>query len=565
MVIDDPGDGAKLQLGGPTGLFSKALRDTAAKFDTSLLKAMGMSDRSIWAQVQDMCKQIALGETQNTVRRLRGIQVPRIQGRAVFTGPNRVELQTRNGKSVRVSADRYLLATGSSAFRLKGIPFDGRRVFDSDSIRDLSYLPSSVAITGAGIISIEYAKIFAGLGAHVTMIIRDTSFPNAMGRVGVDPEIADALKDDLVESGVELRFDTVVGQFNVPPALCNPIGIELRSNSKKKPTGETLEADMYLFAAGRMPNTGDMGLEQAGIQVDDRGRVMVDENLETSARGVYAAGDVLGPPGLASTGIEQGTAAVNAMFGDVYEGEAEQEDARKFDPKSYLSDPDRFPIGIWTSPEVSYIGLIKDRALERGIHAVEGKARYADTTRGRVSRSRGMLKLVVDAEQRDLPVIGVSIFGEDACELVHYGMELVQSKRSLRKVLEATHAAVTYHELYKVAAADIDSQLEFGVQLRMAFSMEILLKAKRAFIEAAKKSRRGVKDVANLSEDTKIPEKLTIPYSDAEDTARELGLMNPIDEGVGGPELTFSQFLEFLRQLRKGQSSSVSVRAAALV
>uniref|UniRef100_A0A7S2X6U7 NAD(P)(+) transhydrogenase (Si-specific) n=1 Tax=Lotharella oceanica TaxID=641309 RepID=A0A7S2X6U7_9EUKA len=360
-----------------------------------------------------------------------------------------------------------------------------------------------------------------------------------------------------------MRFDTVVGEFNVPPALCNPIGIQLISSSKKKRTGETLEVDMYLFAAGRIPNTADMGLDKAGIQIDDRGRVMVDENLETSAKNVYAAGDVLGPPGLASTGIEQGTAAVSAMFGDVYEGSEAEKGSLKFDPKSYLSAPDRFPIGIWTSPEVSYIGLIKDKALEQGIQAVEGRARYADTTRGRVSRSRGMLKLVVDAEQRDLPVIGVSIFGEDACELVHYGMELVQSKRSLRKVLEATHAAVTYHELYKVAAADIDSQLEFGVQLRQVFTMETLNSAKEAFLDAVKKNRRGSK--INTGDDGKIPKNLTIPYSDAEDIARSLSLMNPIDEGVGGPEFTFCQFLEFLRQLRKGQSSSISVRAAELV
>eukprot|EP00471_Norrisiella_sphaerica_P004546 CAMPEP_0184488024 /NCGR_PEP_ID=MMETSP0113_2-20130426/10481_1 /TAXON_ID=91329 /ORGANISM="Norrisiella sphaerica, Strain BC52" /LENGTH=607 /DNA_ID=CAMNT_0026870487 /DNA_START=528 /DNA_END=2351 /DNA_ORIENTATION=- len=553
MVIDDPGSGAKLQLGGPTGLFSKALRDTASRIDVKLLKAMGMSDKSIWSQVQDMCKEIALVETQNTVRRLRSIAVPRIQGRASFVDTSSVELELRNGKRVPVSADYYLLATGSSAFRDPNIPFDGRRVFDSDSIKDLAYLPNSVAITGAGIIAIEYAKIFAKLGAHVSLVIRDSSFPAAMERVGVDRDIAEELRKDLEETGVELKFSTVVGKFSVPPSISNPMSIELQNRQTGKATGETLEVDTYLFAAGRLPNIGGLGLENAGIQVDERGRVLVDTNLETSAKGVYAAGDVLGPPGLASTGIEQGAAAVGAMFND--DPDRGKSRSGGFDPKSYLSDPDRFPVGIWTNPEVAYIGLTKAKAEERGFEVAEGNAKYSETTRGRVSRSRGMLKLVVDAGKRDLPVIGVSIFGNDACELVHYGMELVQSRRPLRKVLEASHAAVTYHELYKAAAVHIDEQLEFSVQLRSTFDLPILRSAKEKFQEvlAARASLTKGNRIAGSRKGSTEEEAVRIPLSEAEDIAKELGLLDWDDEiSKTAPEegdLSYTEYLEYLRQL----------------
>eukprot|EP00468_Gymnochlora_sp_CCMP2014_P012545 CAMPEP_0167759592 /NCGR_PEP_ID=MMETSP0110_2-20121227/11110_1 /TAXON_ID=629695 /ORGANISM="Gymnochlora sp., Strain CCMP2014" /LENGTH=620 /DNA_ID=CAMNT_0007645997 /DNA_START=155 /DNA_END=2017 /DNA_ORIENTATION=+ len=558
MVIDDPGSGAKVQLGGPTGLFSKALRDTAKRVDVQLLKTMGISDRSIWSQVQEMCKEIALVETQNTVKRLRNIAVPRMQGKARFIGPNEVALELRNGKIVPVSADNFLIATGSSAFIASDVPVDGRRVFDSDCIRELSYLPRSVAITGAGIIAIEYAKIFSKLGAEVSILIRDSSFNNAMERVGIDKDVAEELKQELLESGVRLLFKTQVGKFKVPPSLSKPIEIELLEAKTNKPMTETLEVDTYLFAAGRIPNTQDLGLEDAGIQKDEKGRILVDCNLQTSAKGVYAAGDCLGPPGLASTGIEQGIAAVKRMFDPLLKEKTDEGDG--FDPSSYLSDPDRFPVGIWTTPEVAYIGVTKEKALSMDIDAVEGIAQYRETTRGRVQRiNRGLLKLVVDKGKRDLPVIGVSIIGEDACELVHYGMELVQSRRSLGKVLAASHAAVTYHELYTIAAGAVDSQLEFGVRLRSALPLDTLLQAKAKFQEAIA-AGLAFRDEESSKEGD--PAFVKIPYEEAEDIAAELGLLPLGEEKVGMGAFSYSEFLEYLRQLSQGRTSEASARAA---
>eukprot|EP00472_Partenskyella_glossopodia_P007824 CAMPEP_0197518894 /NCGR_PEP_ID=MMETSP1318-20131121/4156_1 /TAXON_ID=552666 /ORGANISM="Partenskyella glossopodia, Strain RCC365" /LENGTH=730 /DNA_ID=CAMNT_0043069579 /DNA_START=49 /DNA_END=2241 /DNA_ORIENTATION=- len=567
MVVDDPGKGKKLQLGGPTGLFSKALRDTAKRVDVKILRAMGMSERSIWAQVQDMCKEVALVETQNTVKRLRGISVPRLQGKAKFSGPATVDLYLRNGQKVPVHADNFLIATGSSAYQDPSIPFDDRRVFDSDTIKDLSYLPKKVAITGAGIIAIEYAKIFARLEADVTLVIRDTSFPAAMQRVGVDVEIAETLMEDLISSGVRLVFGQQVGNFSVPPSLCKEMTIDLVDAKTKQPNGHTLSVDTYMFAAGRVPNTERLGLDEAGVMIDDKKRVLVDDNLETSVKGVYAAGDVLGPPGLASTGIEQGAGAVGSMLAEREGGGVEERGGGKFDPKSYLGDPNRFPVGIWTTPEVAYIGLTKAKAEEMGINAVEGKGYYSDTTRGRVSRANGFLKMVVDAGKRDLPVIGVSIIGEDACELIHYGMNLVQAKRSMLSVLEATHAAVTYHELYKVAAASIDAKLEFGVKMRSCFDLEFLQTAKSKFQEVLQiRHAEGLNDnedeeehVLPASSDCE-PQLAKIPYSDVVDIAVDLCLMTPdADDGVGGADMTYADYLEFLRQVRRGHARGASV------
>jgi dihydrolipoamide dehydrogenase len=160
ILIDDPGTGAKLQVGGPSGLFSKALRDVSKRLNVNTLRSMGMLDSSIWAQVQALCREIALVETQNTVRKLQRAGVPRVQGAASFgerceDGSVLVRCRMRDGSDLLINSKRVLVATGSKAWPAPGVPLDGRRVFDSDSISRLSYLPNSVVITGSGIIAIE--------------------------------------------------------------------------------------------------------------------------------------------------------------------------------------------------------------------------------------------------------------------------------------------------------------------------------------------------------------------------------------------------------------------------
>lgn len=190
LLLDDPGTGAKVQVGGPSGLFSKALRDVSKRLNVNTLRSMGMLDPAIWSQSQALCREIALVETQNTVRRLQRAGVPRIQGAASFDEvlPDgktiALRCKMRDGSDLIVHAAHVLVATGSKAWPAPGVPLDGRRVFDSDSISRLSYLPASVVITGSGIIAIEFAKIMAALGAKVVLLVRGSSLESALQKFG---------------------------------------------------------------------------------------------------------------------------------------------------------------------------------------------------------------------------------------------------------------------------------------------------------------------------------------------------------------------------------------------
>lgn len=239
-----------------------------------------------------------------------------------------------------------------------------------------------------------------------------------------------------------------------------------------------------IAAVGRKPNTQSLNLAAAGIKVDEYGGILVDSELKSTASGgnVYAAGDVVGRPFLASTGMAQGIAAIVSMFKPESvvteeEKEAPQSDSddeklagdlsmsgSNFDPKSLASNPFAFPTGIWSSPEASYYGLSTQQCKEIGIDAGEGVALYAECLRGLVFSPNGLLKLVFDKSNGR--IMGVHICGDDACELIHYGMELVKSKRTIDDILGNLYSAVTFHEMYRIAAmAGVD---EAGARKRRA-------------------------------------------------------------------------------------------------
>mmetsp|Transcript_43346 Transcript_43346/g.107077 ORF Transcript_43346/g.107077 Transcript_43346/m.107077 type:complete len:549 (+) Transcript_43346:73-1719(+) len=461
IVIDDPGSGAKLQVGGPSGLFSKALRDVSKRLNVQTLRSMGLRDSAIWSQASDLCRDIALVETQNTVRRLQRAGVPRIQGCAAFEelqpdGTVLLRCTMRDGSALMVNAKRALVATGSKAWAAPGVPLDGRRIFDSDSIKRLTYLPTSVVITGSGIIAIEFAKIFATLGAKVLLLVRGSSLDSALEKFGFDAAFGPEVQEALLASGIKLRFDTEVvpGSFVVPGSLSAPVRMRLRTkpdlcSACAPPGDEEVCCDLYMLAAGRDPNSASLNLGAVGATLDARGALAVDRQLCAVDGVVWGAGDVLGPPSLASTGIQQATAAIAAMFGT-----ADMEGAGlDYRPAALVGNPYRYPVGIWTTPEISYFGQSPKQAARSGVDIVEGIARYTATLRGHVNRcTTGTLKLVV--ESRGGAVIGVFIFGDEACELIHYGMEIVNSGRTVFDVRDTCFAAVTYHELFTVAADD---------------------------------------------------------------------------------------------------------------
>eukprot|EP00804_Cyclotella_cryptica_P020692 CCRYP_003487-RC/>CCRYP_003487-RC protein AED:0.32 eAED:0.32 QI:170/1/1/1/1/0.66/3/1208/311 len=205
--------GEDLSIGGPTGLFSKALRDAGKKISVTSLKGMGLRDDSIWNEIVTSCVELASYNSRDVLRQLEYAGVTYAQGCAAFAdsgGSSSLFVTASDNSISTVSAEKILLATGSTPFRPGGIPFDGKRVFDSDSINTLSYLPKSVAITGSGIIAIEFAKIFKNLGSDVTLIIRDTIPRNALMKIGLDKDIAATLVADLVSS-LALAISAVLG------------------------------------------------------------------------------------------------------------------------------------------------------------------------------------------------------------------------------------------------------------------------------------------------------------------------------------------------------------------
>mmetsp|Transcript_32360 Transcript_32360/g.67862 ORF Transcript_32360/g.67862 Transcript_32360/m.67862 type:complete len:619 (+) Transcript_32360:400-2256(+) len=502
--------GEDLSLGGPTGLFSKALRDTSKRISVTSLKGMGLRDDSVWNEIVTNCVELASFNARDTVRQLEYAGVTYVQGYAAFAdsgGSSSLFITDVDQSIATLRADKILIATGSTPFRPGGIPFDGKRVFDSDSINTLTYLPKSVAITGSGIIAIEFAKIFKNLGSDVTLIIRDNIPRNALMKIGLDKDIAATLVADLVRSGIKIERGAQVKKFHIPkdndkaPII---LDLEAKGGGPRSPTAATdVKCDIYIAAVGRKPNTANLNLAGAGIRPDSYGGIEVDSRLQAKANGgdVYAAGDVLGRPFLASTGMAQGYAAIQNMFAEDLveengaavdkEDDDESEDGtdgsnackigeicmtgENFDPKSLASNPFAFPIGVWSSPEASYYGLSSQQCQEMGIDAGEGVALYSECLRGLVFSPNGLLKLVFDKETGQ--IMGVHICGDDACELIHYGMELVKAERTIEDVLTNLYSAVTFHEMYRIAALAAEDPV--GARKRRAAAGKALVRRNR--------------------------------------------------------------------------------------
>ncbi|EKX31393.1 hypothetical protein GUITHDRAFT_122400, partial [Guillardia theta CCMP2712] len=395
------------QFSGPTGLFSKALRDSAKKVKVRTLREMGLRDTSIWKQVQDLTMDILDASGKKNLAAIEGNRVPTVRGTAVLFEDDdptnsKIKIERMDGKTEYAKCRKLLFATGSRPMRLNNIAYDDVGIFDSDSIRKLSFLPREVTIVGSGIISIEFAKIFNYLECKVNIIIRSSSFEGALSRIGVDHDVAVALEEDLKSSGVNLYFDAEIDSIEKPQGAHvseEPMKIKIKSSSSGQHMAD-VTSNIVMTATGRLANTQKLGLEEAGVKME-KGTILVNGDLETSVPGVYAAGDVVGAPSLASTGIEQAITAVMRMF-----DQDELTDGTWMsippgtgkDPKSLLQSPLQYPIGIWTLPEMSFIGYTKRSAEKAGYSNVgEGRASYANTIRGRVQGINfGLMKIVFE-------------------------------------------------------------------------------------------------------------------------------------------------------------------------
>ncbi|MBM3734802.1 MAG: Si-specific NAD(P)(+) transhydrogenase [Acidobacteria bacterium] len=359
-----------------------------------------------------------------------------ISATASFMDSTTLRLDSPDGHSHQlVSAAKIIVATGTTATYDAHLPFDGKTVFTSDDILGLDRLPKSLAVIGAGVIGCEYASMFAALGVRVSLVDKRNELLGF-----VDDELADTLAYHLRENRVTLRLGEEVKSIEtfIDDGM-NRVRIHLVS-------GKQIVADKALYSIGRTGNTGSLGLEKAGLCADGRGRLKVNNFYQTCVPDIYAVGDVIGFPSLASTSMEQGRLAVCHAF---------QVETR--------SVPELFPYGIYTIPEISMVGKNEEDLTAAGVPYEIGKARYKETARGQIiGDNTGLLKLIFHMETREL--LGVHVIGEGASELVHIGQAVIAFGGKIDYFIHTVFNYPTLAELYKTAAFDGINRL--GVVVR---------------------------------------------------------------------------------------------------
>ena len=400
---------------------SKALRETALVISGVRSRALFGVDISIKreATVMDFMghmKNVAAQERQRREEQLRGNRVQIFQGEARFVEPNTVQ----TGPDTWLRGERILIATGSSPVRPPEFPFEHPRVHDSDEILEIGVLPKKLAVIGAGVIGAEYACTFAALGVEVHLIDGRDSLLGFLDR-----EISQSIERAMVAAGVHFHWKEKVTRCDAPPT--GDVTLTLTS-------GAILAVNDVLVAAGRQSNTADLNLGAAGLTPGKRGLIKADSMGRTDVRHIFAAGDVVGAPALAATGMEQARLAVCAAF-----------DIRQKESAAPI-----LPTGIYTIPEASMAGETEETLKEKNIPYVVGRARYADNPRGQIiGDEHGLLKLIFRRE--DMTLLGVHVVGEQATEVVHIGLIAMVAGVGASVFNRVCFNYPTLGELYKMA------------------------------------------------------------------------------------------------------------------
>lgn len=345
-----------------------------------------------------------------------------VHGEGSLAPGRTVSVTTPDGDSRTLSADVILIATGSRPFHAPGIPFDDPDVHDSESILDIAAIPARLVVVGGGPVGSEYASIFTALGAAVTVLdAGDRLMPF------LDGEISELVRTIFTREGMDVVLGSGVDRVERSDGRLQVVLAD----------GRGLDADKVLFAAGRTANTGGLGLEEAGVALSDRGHILVDEQYQTNIPRVYAAGDVIGPPALASVSAEQGRVAACHAF-DI--------------PFKQTIDPSP-PFGVYSIPEIAMMGLTEEAATRGSVDYEVGRAWFVDNPRSRIAGvTDGLIKLVFRKDDRRL--LGVHIVGEEAAELVHQGQAVIQAGETIDRFIHSTYNIPTRSEAYKYAAYD---------------------------------------------------------------------------------------------------------------
>jgi NAD(P) transhydrogenase len=406
---------------------SKTLRETALYYSGLRQRGLYGIDYSLRegltvAELMHRKETLVAGQGAAVQRNLERHGIETVRGMADLLAAHTVRVRHPDGAETRLETEIVLVATGSSPVHPPRVRFDHRLICDSDSILRLDRIPQTMVVVGGGVIGCEYASIFTALGARVTLI-------EERGRLlpFVDAEIADRLRLQLELLGLRCVLDDRLAEVT---AAADRVALRLAG-------GEALEADIALFAAGRQSNVAGLGLEAIGVELGTRGAVTVDAHYRTTVPNVYAAGDVIGFPALASTAMEQARVAMVHAFGLGY--------------KDRMSPV--LPLAVYTIPEIAMVGATEEACVAQGLDYRVGRAPYEQNPRGQIMGDlAGMVKLVFAA--RDKKLLGVHHIGELSSELVHIGAQVLTAGGTIDAFIDAVYNYPSLSDVYKYAAYD---------------------------------------------------------------------------------------------------------------
>jgi len=408
---------------------SKTLRETAAYLMGLRARSEGVLDIAIPPQtkVESLMRRLKAVRTSHGTllgQQLDRNHVTQWHGRARFLSENIVEVRFPDRSVRRVRADLIVVATGSRPRQPDNVQVDHEHVLDSDSILSMIYLPSSLTILGSGVIACEFASIYAALGVPVKVV---DSAPRPLSFL--DPELTLRYVQVLEQTG---------GSYLAGKKL-ETSRWEGQSVVTRLSDGTELLAEKCLCALGRVANVADLDLAAAGIALTPRGHVPVDENMRTVVPHIYAAGDVVGPPSLAATAVEQGRRAMRHALGLANHAASQH-----------------VPVGIYTIPEISTVGLSEEQAIAKHGSALVGRARFDELARAHINgQTHGLLKLIAAPDGR---LLGAHVIGEGATELVHVAQMALVGGLSLDAFVDNVFNFPTLAEAYRVAAIDAEAQ-----------------------------------------------------------------------------------------------------------
>ncbi len=404
---------------------SKTLRETSLYYD-------GLRKRSFYGfdiafkknvTVQELMHRkniVVENEMMVIIDQLHRNGITLIGGHGRFLDRQTIGVYDGQNQIAEIQADKFIIATGTRPLHLPGLNYDSRRVFDGESIIELKDIPATMAILGGGVIGCEWASIFSKLGIDVTLIDKRERLLSFL-----DHEFASVLFELMADGGIRLELGSAAAKIDVDAA---GVTVCLENN-------RSLRSDVLLVTAGRLGNTDDLGLEKIGLTADDYHILAVDRNYRTAVKNVYAVGDVIGFPSLAATSMDQGRRATLAALG------ARQSTHKK----SYL------PFGIYTIPEISYVGETEETLRERGIAYETGIAHFFELPRGQINNDHdGLLKLIFTRDTRKL--LGVHIVGERATEIIHIGQAVMTFGGTIDYFVDNVFNYPTIAEAYKTAA-----------------------------------------------------------------------------------------------------------------